>query len=92
MIDPIIGWVGVAIGLSVPIPQLIKIFKYRRLRDISTHTYLFLCLAMSCYLFHAIHIKDPVFITAQSFNLVTNGAILILLSSKKLRVRLKIKG
>jgi len=83
--DFIIGWAGVALGMSVPIPQLIKIFRYHKLRDISAHTYFLLCLAMSCYLFHAIYIRDAVFITAQSANLITNGCILSLLLSKRLR-------
>ena len=91
MIDLIIGWTGVLLGVSVPIPQLVKIFKTRRLKDISVWTYLCLCLAMSCYLFHAIYIMDAVFITAQSVNLTTNSIILLLLSSRKLRGKLSIE-
>ena len=74
-----VGWVGVAFGLLVPIPQLLKIIKTRRLNDISLGTYIFLFLALSCYLVHAIYINSAVFMVAQSINLTTNTAILIFL-------------
>lgn len=74
-----IGWVGVAFGLLVPLPQLIKIFKYKRLSDVSLGTYSLLICCLMCYLIHAIHIKSVVFATAQSINLATNGTIWVLL-------------
>jgi len=75
----IIGWVGVGFGLLVPLPQLIKIIKTKRLNDISTGTYIFLVCCISCYLAHAIYIESPVFTVAQSINLTTNSIILTLL-------------
>tara|TARA_Y100000310_G_scaffold329415_1_gene399219 strand:+ start:231 stop:488 length:258 start_codon:yes stop_codon:yes gene_type:complete len=78
MID-IVGWIGVALGLFVAPPQLIKIIKGGGTRGISLLTYSFLVLAIGCYLVHAIHIADPVFITAQSLNITVNAVILILL-------------
>ena len=65
----VIGWVGVGFGLAVPIPQLIKIIKTKSLADISMGTYIFLVCCLICYLIHAIHIKSPVFTTAQSVNI-----------------------
>ena len=80
----IIGWVGVGLGMLVPIPQLIKIIKTRRLSDISLGTYTLLVLCMCCYLVHAIHIKSAVFTTAQAVNLSVNSTIWIFLLKHRL--------
>jgi len=72
----LIGWIGVGLGLLVAPPQLIQIISTGETADISIWTYTFLCLALVCYLIHAIHIKSKVFITAQSINIVINGIIL----------------
>lgn len=74
-----IGWVGVGFGLLVPLPQLIKIFKTRRLNDVSLGTYTLLVICLTLYLIHAIHIKSIVFTTSHSINLTTNLFIWILL-------------
>ena len=79
----LIGWVGVLFGLCVAPPQLYKIIKTGKVDGISFITYAALFLALLCYLIHAIYIKSPVFITAQSVNLVTNSAILGLLIKHK---------
>ena len=83
----VVGWVGILFGLCVPIPQLIKIFKTRRLADVSLGTYIFLECAIVCYLIHAIYIQSIVFTCAQSINLATNGVILILLLRHKINGR-----
>lgn len=79
MIGYWVGWIGVAFGLFVAPPQLWKIIKTKRTDGISLMTYIFLFLALLCYLIHAIYIKSPVFVVAQSINLTTNGIILWLL-------------
>jgi len=79
----VVGWMGVAFGLCVPIPQLIKIFKTRQVEAIALGTYAFLICCLICYLIHAIYIKSPVFTAAQSINLVTNGSILAYLIKRK---------
>ena len=71
MVDP--GWLGLALGVLVPIPQLYKIYKTRKVGDIAIWTYLILVIALSCYLIHAIIINDPIFIIAQGINLLTNS-------------------
>lgn len=78
----LVGWVGVAFGLLVPIPQLIKIKRTGKCGDVSIGTYVFLCCCLICYLIHAIYIESLVFTIAQSINLATNGIILILLIRK----------
>jgi uncharacterized protein with PQ loop repeat len=75
----IVGYMGILFGLGVAPAQLVKIIKTGKSADISLVTYVFLCLALFCYLLHAIYIKSPVFITAQAINLVVNGIILIYL-------------
>jgi len=78
-----IGWLGVACGLLVAPPQLIKIFRSQKIDGISLYTYIFLCCALACYLIYAISIRDAVFITAQSVNLTVNSVILIMLLKRK---------
>ncbi len=79
MIFDLIGWVGVLVGLTVPLPQLAHIIKTGRVKNVSVGTYILLEIAMACYLIHAIYISAPVFIVAQGVNLVNNGVILFLL-------------
>ena len=76
MIGYWIGWIGLAFGILVPIPQIIKIFKTRSVAGISLQTYVFLVCALTCYLIHAIYIKSDVFTIAQSINLATNSVVL----------------
>ncbi len=73
------GWLGVICGFAVAPPQLIKILRSKNTDGISLMTYVFLFLALICYLIHAIYINSTVFIVAQSINLVTNSIILGLL-------------
>jgi uncharacterized protein with PQ loop repeat len=76
-IGNLIGWAGLAVGLTVPIWQLRKIL--RKEKGVSKLSYITLCFAIACYLWHAIFIRDTVFITAQAVNLTTNCAVLFLL-------------
>lgn len=75
----LIGWVGVCIGVVVPLPQLYNIFRYNKVSGVSIGTYSLLVMAMACYLIHAINIRDAVFVVAQSINILTNGLVLIML-------------
>ena len=74
-----VGWLGVLFGFLVAPPQLYKIIATGQTQAISLVTYIFLMLAMTCYLIHAIHIRSKVFIAAQAINLTVNGIILALL-------------
>lgn len=82
MFDLFIGWLGVSFGLLVAPAQLWKILKTGKVNGISKMTYIFLCLALVCYLVHAINIRDAVFITAQSINIIVNFVVLVLLFKK----------
>lgn len=72
----IIGFIGIAFGLCVPIPQLIKIIKTKQTEHIAIGTYCFLIAALFCFLWHALYIESVVFVTAQGVNLTTNSIIL----------------
>ena len=72
----LIGWIAVFFGVCVPIPQLYRMLKTGKSKDVSMLTYVFLCTAMTGYLILAIYINEPVFIVAQSVNLLTNSMIL----------------
>jgi len=75
----LIGFIGLGFGILVPLPQILKILRTHSINGVSKATYVFLCLALLCYLVHAIYIKSIVFTIAQSINLTTNAIILILL-------------
>mgnify|MGYP001604601788 CR=1 FL=1 len=79
----IVGYLGILSGLMVAPPQLLKILRTKNIDGISYTTYVFLVLALILYLLHAIYIQSPVFIVAQSLNLVSNTAILIIMLRRK---------
>jgi len=79
----IIGWIGFGCGAFVAPAQLYRIIKTKEVKGISLTTYIFLVCAMTCYLLHAISINSPVFVTAQSVNLLTNLVILVLLIRRR---------
>ena len=79
----IVGWIVFACGAFVAPPQLYRIIKTKEIKGISLTTYICLCLAMVCYLVHAIYINSPVFITSQVVNLLVNIAILIMLIKRR---------
>ena len=75
----LIGWLGVVFITCCSIPQLIKIKRTKKSRDVSVVTYILLVLGIACYLVYAIYIKDVVFITSNTIGLISNGTILALL-------------
>ena len=77
-----IGWLGVCLGVLVPIPQLRGIIKTKSVKGVSKGTYRILVCCMVCYLIHALYIGSAVFATAQSINLVFNGMILYRLETQ----------
>lgn len=72
-----VGWLGVLLGMSVPVWQIRKLLKTKSGKDVSIATYVALICAMSCYLFEAIRIVSWVFITAQSINIILNTFVLV---------------
>jgi len=78
MITEIIGWIGVAIGIMVSFPQLIKSYRDKSTQGVSRGTYRLLFLTMLCYLIRAIAIKEVIFIVSNAVNLVITGMVLYL--------------
>ena len=78
MITELIGWIGVAAGVMVSMPQLVQSVKTKSTKGISIRTYQLLFLTVLCYLIRAIAIKEPVFIVSNSVNLIVTGAMLYL--------------
>lgn len=77
------GWVGIAIGQLVPWLQIYKILKSKKSKDVSIWAYIFLDIAIAFYLIHALVIKDPPFIVAQSLALFANCLALWLIIKNK---------
>lgn len=83
MIGDYIGWIGLCLGIFVAPAQLFRIIKTKEVKGISLTTYVFLCLAMVCYLWHACHINSVVFMAAQAVNLTANLVILGILIRRR---------
>ena len=78
MVTEIIGWFGVALGVSVSIPQLVKSVRTRSTQGLSKHTYQLLLATISCYLVRAIAVRDAVFIISNIAGLLITVAFLYL--------------
>lgn len=76
MVTEIIGWVGVGLGVSVSIPQLIKSVRARSTCGLSKPSYQLLFGTIVCYLVRAIAIGETVFIVSNAFGLIVTTAIL----------------
>ncbi len=76
MVTEIIGWLGVGLGASVSVPQLIKSIRARSTKGLSKHTYQLLLGAIACYLVRAIAMNDAIFIVSNLLGLVITAAIL----------------
>ena len=79
MIDHWIGFLGAAFGLLIGLPQLRRVITTRKVNDIAVWTYIFLVVALACYLFNAIYIGSLTFTLSNAFGLAINGTILILI-------------
>ena len=78
MVTEIIGWLGVGLGASVSVPQLIKSINARSTKGLSKHTYQLLLGAITCYLIKAIAMNDAIFIVSNVLGLVITAVILLL--------------
>lgn len=87
MTDHWIGYLGIVFGLLVAPPQLIRIIRTRKVKDVSLYTYIFLVCAVSCYLYNAIYIGSLAFTITNGVALIVNSAVLILLIRLRYEVR-----
>lgn len=74
----IIGWIGVVLGASISVPQVIKSLKEKSTKGVSLRTYQMLFLTIICYLVRAVAIGAPVFIVGNTLSLITCSFMLYL--------------
>ncbi len=74
----IIGWLGVAVGVWVNVPQAWRIYKTRSCKDVSVWTYRLLLVCVICYFIKAVSIGEPVFIVSNGIGIVVTSSVLYL--------------
>jgi len=74
----LVGWLGVAIGVCVNLPQAWRIYRTKSCRDVSVWTYRLLLACVVCYLLHALHIRAWVFVVSNSFAVCVAATVLYL--------------
>lgn len=79
----IIGYIGFFFGVLVSVPQVIKSYRAKSTKGVSSLTYIFLLIAVCCYLVRAIAIKEWVFIFSNSFQIVITLTMLDLMQRYK---------
>lgn len=80
--DEATKWIGLFLSTTVPLPQIWKLVRHDG-AGVSIVTYCLLCLAMACWIIHAVEIGDAFFIISNSVNLTTNSVILVILLRRK---------
>lgn len=79
----IFGFLGGAIGICTQIPQLLKSWRTKKVRDLSIKTYYLLVLNNSLWLVHGIINKDPaLYITNALAAFVPIGVLLAIFKYK----------
>ena len=72
-----IGVIAVVLGSIQLIPQTIKVFKTRSVKDISLMTFIIMMFASFSWLLYGIHVNDPFIITGNSIVFVSSSLIII---------------
>tara|TARA_Y100000310_G_C20353196_1_gene655366 strand:- start:61 stop:354 length:294 start_codon:yes stop_codon:yes gene_type:complete len=75
----VLGFIGAAIIISAYIPQIRRIVKEHCSGGISLHAWIIWLVATILILIHAIAIKDTVFMTLQSINVIAITLTIILI-------------
>ncbi len=75
----VIGWVGLVFAICIPIPQLVKTYRTKSVRDLNPLTNMLIVMWMACSIVYAVYIKDLIFIISQGFGLVINAILLALI-------------
>lgn len=84
----VIGYIGLVFGISIPIPQLIKCYKTRSVRDLAPLTFCLIVTWMACSFVYAVYRGDLLFMISQGYALVMNGTILMLIFRHRTRGQL----
>ena len=74
----LIGFSAASLTAFAFIPQIIKIFKSKSIKDVSLFTLLQLSLGVSLWIAYGIHLKNAIIITANSITLFSLIILLFL--------------
>jgi len=74
----IFGWIAASLGLIYKVPQIYKIYKYKKTKDLSIRSYIFQTLSYCFYIIHAFYIEDNPSISMGFISLVQNIIIHLL--------------
>lgn len=77
-ISTIIGSLGGILTTLSALPQAIKSFKEKSVKDISLYMYILLCIGVLLWLIYGLMVKDYVVIIANGVSLIINMFILVL--------------
>jgi MtN3 and saliva related transmembrane protein len=64
-----IGFTGACLTMFAFIPQIIKVFRTKSVKDVSLFTLLQFSLGVSLWIAYGVHLKDAIIITANIFTL-----------------------
>ena len=75
---PLIGFSAAFLTMFAFLPQIIKVFKTKSVKDVSLVTLVQLGLGVSLWIIYGIHLKNIIIITANSITLVSLIILLFL--------------
>jgi MtN3 and saliva related transmembrane protein len=73
-----IGFSGACLTMFAFIPQIIKVFRTKSVKDVSLLTLLQLSLGVSLWIAYGVHLKNAIIITANTFTLFSLIILLFL--------------
>jgi uncharacterized protein with PQ loop repeat len=74
----IFGWIAASLGLMYKMPQMYKIYKYKKTEGLSLRSYIFQSVSYCFYIIHGFYIEDNPSISMGFISLVQNIIIHIL--------------
>lgn len=74
----VIGWLAVAVGIFVNIPQAYQIWKNKSAKDVAPLTYWLLLFVVIGYLIRAVAIREAIFIVSNSLAILITVTVLLL--------------
>lgn len=74
----IFGWIAASLGLIYKVPQIYKIYKYKKTKGLSIRSYCFQTISYIFYIIHGFYIEDNPSISMGFISLVQNIIIHLL--------------
>ena len=74
----IFGWIAASLGLIYKVPQIYKIYKYKKTNGLSIRSYFFQTVSYIFYIIHGFYIEDNPSISMGFISLVQNIIIHLL--------------